>query len=172
MGWFNKIFCEVCNDLLCDNVSRPIQTYSLFSPKIEQFQLRGDRKLFYSKEENETIIDLFEQQAKQTPNRLALIFKQTQITYHQLSRYTNYLSDYLNKQGVKTGSFVAVCLDRSEYIPVVLLGILKSGAAYIPISPQYPFQRISYILNDTKAKTILFGGEYPQELIPFARKWR
>ncbi|HYC28527.1 MAG TPA: condensation domain-containing protein, partial [Chitinophagaceae bacterium] len=102
-----------------------------------------------------TIVDLIEKQVQLTPHATAVVYEGKQITYHELNNRSNQLSHYLRKKGVKKESFVAICLERSLEMITGLLGILKAGGAYVPIDPEYPQERISYMLEDTGAKVVL-----------------
>lgn len=98
---------------------------------------------------------LFEAQVDQTPDALAVSFGDRQLTYLQLDEQANQLAHYLVSQGVGTESLVPVCLNRSTELIVSILGILKAGAAYVPVDPAYPPDRIRYALTDTGAKVVI-----------------
>ena len=98
---------------------------------------------------------LFEQQVSKTPDSVALVFGDSQLTYQDLNIRANKLAHYLLGLGVKTGTFVGVYMDRSLEMVVALLGILKAGGAYVPLDPSFPSERLSYMLDDTKLKVLL-----------------
>ncbi|MDP3561433.1 MAG: amino acid adenylation domain-containing protein [Legionellaceae bacterium] len=102
---------------------------------------------------DKTIHQLFEEQVKRTPNNIAAVFEEQQLTYKQLNEEANQLARYIRKQN--PGELVAICMDRSLEMIVAILGILKAGCAYVPIDPSYPQERIDYILEDTKASLVL-----------------
>jgi amino acid adenylation domain-containing protein len=102
-----------------------------------------------------TVTQLFEQQVKKIPNNIAVIFAEQQLTYYQLDEKTSQLAHYLWGLGVKAGSFVAICVERSLEMVIGLLGIVKAGGVYVPIDPEYPKDRIEYIISDTNPKIIL-----------------
>jgi amino acid adenylation domain-containing protein/non-ribosomal peptide synthase protein (TIGR01720 family) len=113
----------------------------------------------------ETVHTLFEEQAKRKPNDLALVYESTTLTYSQLNERANQLANYLKAQhDIKADSLIVLCLDRNEYMLISILAVLKSGAAYVPIDPNYPKERIEYILTDTKASIILTNVLYKQDL--------
>ena len=98
------------------------------------------------------ITDLFAIQVKQTPLKTAVAFGQASMTYLELDLFSNRLAYYLTTVlAVKPGQRVAVLLDRSLQLPGVLLGILKAGAVYVPISTDYPQERVSFITTDSNA---------------------
>jgi len=101
------------------------------------------------------IHDLFEDQVEKTPEAIAVKFDDQNLSYGELNRRANQLGHYLRKLGVKQNSFVAISMERSIDMTVGLLGILKTGAAYVPLDPSYPTKRFAFILNDTKAPVLL-----------------
>lgn len=104
---------------------------------------------------NKTITQLFEEQVKKIPNNIAVLFEDQQITYHQLNQKANQLAYYLKEHEISQGDFVALSIDRSIDMIIGMLGILKVGAAYIPIDPEFPEEQINNILNDTTSRFIL-----------------
>src|SRR5215204_2900561 len=107
---------------------------------------------------DKTIVDLFEEQVSRNPQAIAVAFEDEQLTYQQLNEKVNQLSHYLISIGVRKEQLVPICLDRSIDLIIGLLGILKAGAAYVPIDPNYPEDRISYMIEDTRASIILSGS--------------
>jgi len=101
---------------------------------------------------------LFERMAAQTPNRVAVVCGGESWTYRQLNEYGNRVARHLRGQGVSEGSLVAICVSRSREMLGVVLGVLKAGAAYLPLDPAYPSDRINAILADAEA-TLLFTEE-------------
>lgn len=102
---------------------------------------------------NKTIVDLFLSQVDKTPENVAVVFEDKKITYRELDELSNQLANYIiNSHGVTKNDLVSVMFERSEWIIICFLGILKSGAAYVPIDPNYPVQRKDYIQNDSQCK--------------------
>lgn len=101
------------------------------------------------------IHEIFELQAEQSPDAVALVFEGVLVTYGELQRASNQLARYLRSRGVDVGTPVAICTDRSIEMIVGLLGILKAGGAYVPLEPGNPASRLSFILEDTGASIIL-----------------
>ena len=97
----------------------------------------------------------FEEQAAKTPDRVALVYEEEQLTYAELNRRANQLAHHLRRLGVTTETLVAICMERSLEMVVGLLGILKAGGVYVPLDPSTPQQRLSFTLNDTQAAVIL-----------------
>lgn len=96
------------------------------------------------------IVSLFERQVEQSQNSIALAFGERKVSYSELNKQSNRLSRHLISLGVSQNSLVGVCLNRSIETIIGILGILKSGAAYLPIDIKYPAERILYILNDAE----------------------
>ena len=126
----------------------------LTSPQEEQLLMGfNDTAADYPKDK--TIIDLFEEQAEKSPAATAVVFEGEELSYRALNERANQLARYLQKKGVKAETLVPICVERSLGMIVGIMGILKAGGAYVPIDPEYPQDRISYMLEDTGAKLVL-----------------
>ncbi|MCC6808530.1 MAG: amino acid adenylation domain-containing protein, partial [Deltaproteobacteria bacterium] len=99
--------------------------------------------------------ELLTEQAARTPDATALVFGDVRMSYRELEARSSRLASYLRSLDVTTGSVVAVCLQRSLDMVVALLGVAKAGAAYLPLDPSYPQDRIQYILSDSGARIAL-----------------
>lgn len=104
--------------------------------------------------------DLFSKQATLTPDRVALDYQGETMTYRDLDELSNQFAHFLRKKGVKKGMPIPLCMDRSFDMIVGILGIMKAGAAYVPIDPAYPRERISYMISDTKAAFVVSDSSY------------
>lgn len=104
---------------------------------------------------HKTIPQLFEEQASLTPGRAAVIYEDQSLSFAELNQKANRIANYLLSLGVQTEDCVAICLERSTEILVAILGILKAGAAYVPLDSAYPAQRLHYILQETRARVVL-----------------
>ncbi|AFZ33414.1 Non-ribosomal peptide synthase (plasmid) [Gloeocapsa sp. PCC 7428] len=98
---------------------------------------------------------LFEQQVERTPDAIAVVGKQ-QLTYQELNARANQLAYYLRSIGVKPDTIVGLCVERSSEMIVGLLGILKAGAAYLPLDPKYPQARLAYMLEDAQVSVLVY----------------
>ncbi|CAK8714625.1 Amino acid adenylation domain-containing protein [Candidatus Electrothrix gigas] len=103
----------------------------------------------------QTLADLFETQVRKTPDNTALIFGGQQITYSQLNERANQLAHELLARKNDNNPLIAICLERSLEMVIGLLAILKAGCAYVPIDPEYPRERIRYMLEDSAAPVLL-----------------
>ncbi|MDI5910032.1 amino acid adenylation domain-containing protein, partial [Streptomyces sp. 12257] len=102
-----------------------------------------------------TVVQLFESQAARTPEAMAVDCEATRLTYGELDARSNRLARLLLERGVRPGGRVALVLPRSAELLVALLAVLKTGAAYIPLDPEYPADRIAYVLDDTAPALLL-----------------
>ncbi|MFL9817591.1 amino acid adenylation domain-containing protein [Tolypothrix campylonemoides VB511288_2] len=108
---------------------------------------------------------LFEQQVEKTPDAVAVVFENEQLTYTQLNAKANQLAHHLLQLGVGPEVLVAICVERSIEMLVGLVAILKAGGAYVPLDPIYPPERLAYILEDSGAK-VLLAQQAVAELLP------
>jgi len=100
---------------------------------------------------DKTVVDLFGEQARRTPEAVAVVFEEERLTYGELEERSNRLGHYLRKKGVVAETLVPICIERSLEMVVGILGILKAGGAYVPVDGDYPEERIGYMLSDTGA---------------------
>ena len=105
--------------------------------------------------EEKCIHQLFEKQVEKTPNAIAVIYENQQLTYRELNQKANQLANYLKTLGIKPETLVGICIERSLEMVIGLLGILKAGGAYVPIDPNYPAERIAYMLSDANVPILL-----------------
>ncbi|MEP6486691.1 amino acid adenylation domain-containing protein [Microcoleus vaginatus GB2-A3] len=101
------------------------------------------------------IHQLFEAQVECTPDAVAVVCENEQLTYRELNRRANQLAHYLQKLGVKPEMLVGICVERSLEMIVGLLGILKAGGAYLPLDPSYPQDRLAFMLEDAQVSVLL-----------------
>ncbi|MES2730820.1 MAG: amino acid adenylation domain-containing protein, partial [Bacteroidota bacterium] len=108
--------------------------------------------------------ELFEAQAKKTPHQVAIAFGEEQLSYQALEQQSTQLACYLQQQGVTPDTLVGICMERSIEVIVAILGVLKSGAAYVPIDPHYPKDRILYVLEDSQVPFVLTQGKLKEKI--------
>ena len=101
------------------------------------------------------IHELFEAQVERTPEAVAVVFEDQQLTYRELNAKANQLAHYLRSQGVGPDVLVGICVERSLEMIVGLLGILKAGGAYVPLDPTYPKERLKFMLEDGSIRRVL-----------------
>ncbi|MBL8677374.1 MAG: amino acid adenylation domain-containing protein, partial [Alphaproteobacteria bacterium] len=115
----------------------------------------NDTKVEYPEVRDKTIHQLFEEQIEKTPDNIAVVYEDQELTYLQLNEKANQLAHYLRTLGVGPDTLVAIAVERSLEMIIGLLGILKAGGAYVPLDPSYPSERLQFILEDTNAPIIL-----------------
>ncbi|MEH2447421.1 MAG: amino acid adenylation domain-containing protein [Nostoc sp.] len=107
---------------------------------------------------------VFETQVLKTPDAVALIYENAQLSYYEINRRANQLAYYLQKIGVKPDVPVGIYVERSLEMVIGILGILKSGGAYVPLDPAYPLERIAFMLEDVKVPIILTQQQLVERL--------
>ncbi|MDW3192234.1 MAG: amino acid adenylation domain-containing protein [Cytophagales bacterium] len=131
--------------------------------KEEQDQLLNnfnDTKVTYPTDE--TVVDLFDRQANQLPEAVALFQEDTSLTYKDLQEKVDAVAARLTEEGLKPGSLIGLLTDRSFDMIAGILGILKSGCAYLPIDPKLPQSRVDYMLEDSGASLLLCSSVHEQ----------
>ena len=104
---------------------------------------------------DKTITQLFEEQVEKTPDNIAVVFEDQKLTYRELNERANSLASYLRSQKIGRNDIVGIMVNRSLEMIISIVAVLKSGACYIPIDPEYPQDRIEYMLNNSNAKLLL-----------------
>ncbi|MEC0166478.1 amino acid adenylation domain-containing protein, partial [Bacillus cereus] len=113
---------------------------------------------------NKTINQLFEEQVERTPENIAVVFKDKQLTYRELNEKSNQLARMLRNKGVNTDAIIGLMIDRSLEMIIGIMGILKSGAAYLPIDPDTPKARIDYMLRDSHTMILLTQEKFIKKI--------
>lgn len=116
---------------------------------------------------DKTVVDLFDEQVAKTPNNIAVVFNDIQLTYQELKEKSDSLAYKLRELGVENNNCIAIMSERGIELMIGICAIIKAGGAYVPIDPAYPEDRIQYILDDCKPKVLLvyhkeFETEIPQ----------
>lgn len=143
-------------DAFIENHSQKINAVSLITPE-EVNQIASWNNTLIDYPQQETILSKFEDQVKRTPKQTALIYKESSLSYKALDDASNQVAHFLVDQGVKMNDIVVVSLERSLEMMVYIYGILKAGAAYLPIDTDIPDERLTYILKDSRAKILFYN---------------
>ena len=107
---------------------------------------------------------LFERQVEQSPDAIALVYEENRLTYGELNQQANQLAHYLRSLEVGPETLVGICVERSLYTVIAILGILKAGGAYVPLDPSYPQDRIAYSIADSQLKVLLTSKQHLNDL--------
>jgi amino acid adenylation domain-containing protein len=146
---------------IIDNPKQKISDLNYLIPSQEVKLLKewNDKDMDYP--ENKLINEIFEETVEKYPDNIAVVYEDIELTYKELNEKSNQLSNYLrNNFNIKPDDIIALCLDKSELMITTILAIWKSGAAYVPMDPNFPDKRIEYIINDTKSKIIITNEIY------------
>ncbi|MGP1375916.1 MAG: amino acid adenylation domain-containing protein [Almyronema sp.] len=131
----------------------PIGELPLLTPSERQQWLQGHTAP--TSVPDGTVIDWIERQVNRTPNAIAVIDGDQQLTYRQLDQQANQLAHYLQQQGIGPERLVGLCVERSLAMVVGVLAVLKAGGAYVPLDPTYPEARLAYMLKDAQVAVLL-----------------
>ncbi|MBO4568718.1 MAG: AMP-binding protein, partial [Candidatus Methanomethylophilaceae archaeon] len=104
---------------------------------------------------SDTVAAMFRRAARRDPGAVAVSFKGKEIAYGELDRVTDHLASYISSKGIGRDDFVAVLVPRSEAVAVATIGVVKSGAAYQPLDPTYPEERIRFMMEDARARLLI-----------------
>jgi tyrocidine synthetase-3 len=155
IGYFRKILAQIES-----NWDRPIS-------HLEIIPVREKHRLLYEFNEtgseypkDATIIQLYQNQVRQTPDIPAVIFEDNCLTYSKLEEQTNRLGRLLRSKGVRADSLVSLVVERSLEMVVGMLGIMKAGGAYVPISPAVPAARLEFMLDNANVTVLLTQDQY------------
>ncbi|MCK4259562.1 MAG: non-ribosomal peptide synthase/polyketide synthase, partial [Halanaerobiales bacterium] len=118
---------------------------------------------------NKTLHELFEEKVENTPDNTAVVLRtragEMMLSYRELNEKANRLARTLREKGVKSNSIVGILVDRSLEMLVGIFGILKAGGAYLPITPEYPEDRIQYMLNDSQTNIVLTQSKHVEKVM-------
>ena len=164
--YITELFYDKEIDFLHDHIIR-LLWHALDNPvkelnKLEMVSETEKQKILVDFNKTETdypkdkvVHEIIEETAKRLESKIAVISNGESITYGELNRRANIVANKLRESGIKPNDIVGLLINRSVNMMVGLLGIMKSGAAYLPIDPEYPEERINYMLTDSKAKFLL-----------------
>ncbi len=145
----SRHFVNILKDIV-EHSNMEIAEINMLSPEeLQQLLFNSDDV------KSETVYQLFEKQVMKTPDAIAITFEDVQLTYKELDARANKLARFIRKRGVKPDQIVAVMSHRSHNLVIAILGVLKAGAAYLPIDPDTPQERIKFMLNDSNAVMLL-----------------
>ncbi|MEY2467250.1 MAG: hypothetical protein QOD03_1771, partial [Verrucomicrobiota bacterium] len=135
--------------------AREPQTIGIGSSASKVQSLRNSIGLEVDYPKDKCVHQLFEEQVERTPDSVAIVFEDRQLTYRELNDRANALAEQLRQCGVGPEVRVGICVNRSLEMMIGLLGILKAGGAYVPMDPTYPKERVAFMMQDSQAPVLL-----------------
>ncbi|MDQ5921848.1 MAG: Peptide synthetase [Pseudomonadota bacterium] len=164
---YKMLFMNILADLEHNITDKLLIDYQILDPKEYNkivYEWNQTEQIY---PDNKTIHQLFEEQVIKTPDNIAVVYENNQLTYSELNKKANQLAHYINHIcQIMPEDLVALCLNRNEYILISIFAVLKCGAAYVPIDPDDPIDRIKYILTDTKTKALLTNDNIARVIYP------
>ncbi|MCY9520553.1 amino acid adenylation domain-containing protein, partial [Paenibacillus apiarius] len=147
-------FKQVIDAILSDP-QRKLSSIEIISPeeKAQILETFNDTAADYPRDK--TIHQLFEEQAERTPDQAAVVYEESQLTYRELNTKANQLARTLRAEGVQPDQLVGILAERSLEMIIGILAIMKAGGAYVPMDPEYPEERLGYMLEDSGAELLL-----------------
>lgn len=142
-------------EAICKDENKLLSHYNLLSKEEEKNLLLEYNNTQVAYDKTLCIHQHFEAQVSVNPEHIAVVYEDEALSYQALNEKSNQLAHYLIAQGIKVEDLVGICMTRSLDMLIGILAILKAGAAYIPIDPTYPKERIAYMLEETQADCIL-----------------
>ena len=115
-------------------------------------------------DDSQTIVSLFRQQAKATPDATAVVYMEKQFTYAQVDEISDRIAAYIVGKGLGAEDVVSVIIPRCEWMPIASLGALKAGCGYQPLDPSYPKERLNFMMQDASAKLLIADEELPHRV--------
>jgi len=148
-------YLNILNNSL-ENINTQIFNIDILSNKEQNKIIYEFNNTHKEYDENKTLTSLFEKQVAKTPNNVAIVFENQELTYNELNKKANSLAFYLrNEKKLERNDIVGIMVNRSCEMIISILAVLKAGGSYIPIDPTFPKARIDYMLNTSNAKFVL-----------------
>ncbi|WP_152614314.1 condensation domain-containing protein, partial [Bacillus subtilis] len=149
-----ECFHQLLEDIL-EDANQTVSALPLLSAREEKQVLEEFQGNVVPYTKQKALPEIFEEQVEEDPSRIAISFGDDSLTYGELNERANQLAHVLRKKGVAPDTIVGIMMDRSIEMMVGILGIQKAGGAYLPINPDYPKERIAYVLKDSQANLLL-----------------
>ena len=147
-------FTELLEAMVTDP-ERRVSTLPLLTKEERRKLLVGWNQTHVAKPQKQFVHELFEWQVECTPDAVAVVFDGEQLTYQELNSRANQLGHYLQGLGIGPGAHVGLCVKRSLEMVVGIMGILKTGSTYVPLDPEYPKDRLGFMIVDAQIRTVL-----------------
>ncbi|PHM53531.1 non-ribosomal peptide synthetase [Xenorhabdus hominickii] len=160
------IYQRVLSTFVADQ-QQPLSGIDILSAQERHTLLHNWNQTDVSYSQDKTLQQLFEAQAARTPDHVALVFEGESLTYHQLNQRANQLAHVIREryqqqhhQTMQADTPIALYFDRSPEMIISMLAVMKAGGAYVPVSPEYPTERVQFILTDTATPCVLTQQRY------------
>lgn len=151
-------------DAFVEDPTQLIRAVDLLSENERQRLLIDFNQRQTSYSADQTVVQLFEAQATETPEAVAVAFQDQQLTYRELNQRANQLAHHLHQCGVGPDVAVGLCLERSPEMVIGLWAVLKAGGAYVPLDPAHPVERLAFMLEETEAPVLLTQSSLTTDL--------
>ena len=162
-SWYEQALTSIAAD-----PESPVTLSPALSPEQRHATLETWNNTRREYPRNETIASVFERQVRETPFATALVSDEKTLTYDELNRQSNQVAHWLMRLGSKPETLIGLCMERSLETYVVMLGIVKAGAAYVPLDPAYPAPRLEFLIKDSAVSFVL-TTEKLRKLLPASR---
>ena len=130
--------------------------YDISLLSVEQTQLLDSfNETDVDYDNTQTVVSLFRRQAKETPDNIAVVYKDTRLTYREIDDLSDRIAGYIASKGLGLEDVVSVLIPRGEWMPIASLGVMKAGCAYQPLDPTYPKERLNFMMQDAGAKLLI-----------------
>ncbi len=149
---------------IVEDGNRPVQALPLLSKEEQRLLVEGWNDTHRTYPSLNTALEAFHQAVTKYPDKPAVIFHDQQMSYAELDTRANQLAHYLKTQGIGAEDVVGICVNRSLNMIVGILGILKAGAAYLPLDPEYPQERLQFLIDDSGARLLLADSATAQRV--------
>ncbi|MER5357252.1 amino acid adenylation domain-containing protein [Streptomyces sp. NPDC002785] len=149
---------------VADDIARPVDTLELVPPAmVERFDDWNRTQAAFPADK--TLHGVFEEMAAAWPDEIAVVYRETRLTYRELNERANLLAHYLRSVvQLRPNDLVGLVLDKNELMMTAILAVWKTGAAYVPIDPAYPEDRVAFMLEDTRAQLVLTNHAHGERL--------
>ncbi len=145
-------FDEVLKKISSDNTK--ISDISLLSDElINELDSYNNTEMAY--DDSVSVVDMINESVNMYKDRIAVVYKDKKITYRHFGEITDRIAKYIKSLGIGKEDIVSILIPRCEYMPITAVGVLKSGAAYQPLDPSYPADRLKFMMDDAKAKLLI-----------------
>lgn len=168
---FGKTEIKYLHTRLISIIEDAINNENVTVEDIRIMSLEEENKILYefnntdlNYKKDKTFIDLFEEQVEKTPDNVALVFENEKITYKELNEKANKIANNLIEKNVKTNDVIGIIMKRSIDVMVSILGVIKSGAAYLPIDSELPKDRIYYMFENSSTKFVIIHKNICKDL--------